>query len=404
MDTKISILFYGRKSKTTKNNLLPIYLRVTIGGKRFEISTHRSVSPTRWSIDAGKVKGSSEEGRSVNAYLDTLKGKVYACHRELVQEEAPITIECFKKKWLGVEKKQVMLLEVFQMHNEKVGKLVGKDYAPGTLVRYQTSLKHTKDFINWKYKVDDIDVKKLTYSFIAEYEFWFKSIRNCNHNSTMKYLGNFKKVVHICLRNGWIERDPFIGFKINKKEVVRDYLTKEELQQLAAKEFEIIRLGQVRDVFLFSCYTGLAYVDVQKLKRSEIGTGMDGERWIFTSRQKTDTPSRIPLLPIAIEVLKRYQSHPQCLNQDSVLPVLSNQKMNAYLKEIADLCGIRKTLTFHVARHTFATTVTLSNGVPIETVNCMLGHRNLRTTQHYAKILDQKVSEDMQILKDKLNK
>lgn len=293
----------------------------------------------------------------------------------------------FKEKWLGVEEKQVMLLEVFQMHNDKVGKLIGKDYAPGTLLRYQTSLQHTRDFIKWKYSVNDIDVKKLSYSFITDYEFWFKSIRCCNHNTIMKYIGNFKKVIHLCLKNGWVVRDPFIGFKMNKKEVVRDYLTKEELQRLSAKEFGIERLGQVRDVFLFSCYTGLAYVDVQKLKRSEIGTGLDGESWIFTSRQKTEIPTRIPLLPVALEIMNKYEKHPQCLNQDRVLPVLSNQKMNAYLKEIAGLCGIPKALTFHIARHTFATTVTLSNGVPIETVSRMLGHSNLRTTQHYAKIL-----------------
>ncbi|PTX14705.1 site-specific recombinase XerD [Pontibacter mucosus] len=404
MDTKISILFYGRKAKTTRDNLLPIYLRVTIQGRRLELSTHRYVSPERWSVEAGKVKGSSAEARGINAYLDTLRTKAYAHHRELLQEGRPVNVDTFKEKWMGVEEKPVMLLEVFQMHNDQVSELVGKDYAPGTLTRYKTSLQHTRDFIRWKYSAEDIDVKRLSYRFITDYEFWFKSVRNCNHNTAMKYLANFKKVIHLCLRNGWLERDPFLGFKMNKKEVVREYLSEAELQRMAAKEFATDRLGQVRDVFLFSCYTGLAYVDVQKLKRSEIREGMDGERWIFTRRQKTETPSRIPLLPVALDILDRYQEHPQCLYQDRVLPVLSNQKMNAYLKEIADLCEIQKTLTFHIARHTFATTVTLSNGVPIETVSRMLGHRNLRTTQHYAKILDQKVSDDMQQLRDRLTR
>ncbi|OKL42097.1 site-specific integrase [Pontibacter flavimaris] len=402
MNTKISILFYGRKAKTTKDNLVPIYLRVTLQGQRLELSTHRYVSPARWSAEAGKVKGSSAEARSVNAYLDTLRAKAYGHHRELIEEGMPVNVETFKEKWIGVEEKPVLLLEVFQMHNDQVGELVGKDYAPLTLTRYKTSLQHTRDFIQWKYSAEDIDVKKLSYRFITDYEFWFKSVRNCNHNTAMKYLANFKKVIHLCLKNGWLERDPFLGFKMNKKEVVREYLTEAELQRMAAKEFATDRLDQVRDVFLFSCYTGLAYVDVQKLRRSEIREGMDGERWIFTRRQKTETPSRIPLLPVALDILDRYQDHPQCLYQDRVLPVLSNQKMNAYLKEIADLCEIHKTLTFHIARHTFATTVTLSNGVPIETVSRMLGHRNLRTTQHYAKILDQKVSDDMQQLRERL--
>ncbi|MBF8964042.1 site-specific integrase [Pontibacter sp. FD36] len=404
MDTKISILFYGRKAKTTKDNLVPIYLRVTLQGRRLELSTHRYVSPDRWSIEAGKMKGSSAEARSVNAYLDTLRNKAYAHHRELLEEGRPVTVESFREKWMGVEEKPVLLLEVFRMHNEQMAQLVGKDYAPGTLERYTTSLQHTRDFIQWKFGLEDMDVKKLAYSFITDYEFWFKTVRSCAHNTTMKYLANFKKVIHLCLKNGWLERDPFLGYKMSKREVVRECLTEGELQRMAEKEFVTDRLAQVRDVFLFSCYTGLAYVDVQQLKRSEIGEGMDGERWIFTRRQKTETLSRIPLLPVALAILERYENHPQCLYQDRVLPVLSNQKMNAYLKEIADVCGIQKTLTFHIARHTFATTVTLSNGVPIETVSRMLGHTNIKTTQHYAKILDRKVGEDMQQLRDRLTR
>jgi len=403
MDTRLSILFYGKKAKMTKDNLVPLYLRVTIAGQRFETSTHRYVTPDKWSAEAGRVKGNTEQARTVNAYLDMLRARVYAYQRELLQEGREVTIESFREKWMGITEKPVLLLEVFQKHNEQMARLVGKDYAPGTLERYTTSLKHTREFIRWKYKDEDMDVKKLDYGFISDYEFWFKSVRGCAHNTTMKYLGNFKKVIHICLKNGWLERDPFTGFKMSKKEVVRPFLTKEELQRMASKEFEVERLGQVRDIFLFSCFTGLAYADVQKLKRSEIVTGPDGEQWIHTSRQKTDTTSRIPLLPSALLILDKYRHHPACLHQDRVLPVPSNQKLNAYLKEIADLCGIHKPLTFHIARHTFATTVTLSNGVPIESVSRMLGHTNLKTTQHYARILDQKVSEDMQKLRERLN-
>jgi len=181
-------------------------------------------------------------------------------------------------------------------------------------------------------------------------------------------------------------------------------LTETELQKIIDKEFDIERLCLVRDIFIFCCFTGLAYADVKKLKRNEIQIGIDGGKWIFTSRQKTEAPSRIPLLPTTLELLDRYKNHSQCSNGDKLLPVLSNQKMNAYLKEIADTCGIAKNFTFHIARHTFATTVTLGNGVPIETVSKMLGHKNLRTTQHYAKILDKKVSDDMAVLRKKLQK
>ena len=179
-------------------------------------------------------------------------------------------------------------------------------------------------------------------------------------------------------------------------------MVEEELEVMANKEIKFERLALVRDIFLFSCYTGLAYIDVKQLSSLNINIGIDGFKWIFTNRQKTDTKSNIPLLPMAEEIIAKYKDHPQCINQGKLLPILSNQKMNAYLKELADMCGIQKELTFHIARHTFATSVTLTNGVPIESVSKMLGHKNLRTTQHYAKILDKKVSEDMQILRLKL--
>lgn len=196
--------------------------------------------------------------------------------------------------------------------------------------------------------------------------------------------------------------DPYINYKPKTQKVHRVALTKEELNALAEKQITIERLKLVKDIFLFSCYTGLAYVDVRKLKRSEIIKGIDGENWIYTNRQKTDTLSRIPLLPPALAIMKAYQEHPQCTVEDCLLPVMSNQKMNAYLKEISDLCGITKNLTFHIARHTFATTVTLNNGVPIESVAKMMGHTSIKTTQIYAKVMDHKISSDMQRLREKL--
>ncbi|WP_426277694.1 tyrosine-type recombinase/integrase [Chryseobacterium sp. S-02] len=218
----------------------------------------------------------------------------------------------------------------------------------------------------------------------------------------MKYLKNFKKIIRLCMAHGWITKDPFLGYKAKIKAVERHFLSKEEIQMIYEKKFASDRLNQVRDIFLFSCYTGLAYVDVKQLSKSNINIGIDGDHWIFTHRQKTDTSTRVPLLPVARELVLKYENHPQCVNSDVLFPVLSNQKMNSYLKEIASVCGINKDFTFHIARHTFATTVTLSNGVPIESVSKMLGHTNIKTTQHYAKILDKKVSDDMAVLKGKL--
>jgi site-specific recombinase XerD len=296
-----------------------------------------------------------------------------------------------------------MLVPIFEEHNHRVKSLVGKEYAKGTRDRYEVSLKHTKEFLLWKYKVNDIDIRAIDHEFVMSYDFYLRSERNCNNNSTVKYLKNFKKIILICIANGWLDKDPFIKYKPKVKPVKRDYLTAEDLELIESKTLVSDRVSQVRDIFLFSCYTGLAYADVKKLKRSEIINGIDGQKWVFTSRQKTNTDSRIPLLPKALELMEMYKEHPQCVDNGLLLPVLSNQKMNSYLKEIADACGITKELTYHIARHTFATTVTLTNGVSIESVSKMLGHTNIRTTQHYAKILDSKVSQDMSALKQKLS-
>jgi site-specific recombinase XerD len=417
------LLFYLKKQHGDKKVYRPIYLRITVDGVMKEVSIKRAWDPKRWDPKAGRAivanpptgrRSASkqvqpmtpdDEAQALNAYLDTLQAKVHEARHRLLMNGKPITASSVSNIVQGKEaegERPHLLLEIFQYHNDQVKALVGKEYSKGTLTKFNSVLRHTRAFLQWKYKADDIDIRKLDFEFVTELEFWYKTVRHCDHNTTMKYIACVKKMAIRALRNGWLMRDPFMGFNLALREVEREALTPEELETMAGKNFAMNRLAQVRDIFLFSCYTGLAYADLQKLKRSEISTGIDGGKWIFTRRQKTDTPSRIPLLPMAETILVRYAGHPQCLAKDRVLPILSNQKMNAYLKEIADCCGITKRLTFHIARHTFATTITLSNGVPIETVSKMLGHRNLKTTQHYAKILDRKVSQDMQALKEKL--
>jgi site-specific recombinase XerD len=303
----------------------------------------------------------------------------------------------------GCQERTRTLIPIFIDHNNKIKALIGKEYAPGTLERYETSLKHTKDFLMWKYNITDIDILKIDHAFITDYEFYLRTVRNCANNTAVKYIKNFNKIIKICLANHWMDKNPFANYKSKVKEVDRVYLSEEEIQEIINKDFGTDRLSLVRDIFLFSCFTGLAYIDVKNLTKSHVSIGIDGEKWIFTHRQKTESASKIPILPVTQMIIDKYENHPQALNQDRLLPILSNQKMNAYLKEIAAVCNINKELTFHIARHTFATTVTLTNGVSIESVSKMLGHKNLRTTQHYAKVLDKKVSEDMKILKDKFS-
>jgi len=404
MENRISVLFYARKSKKTSKGLVPIYIRITVNGQRLEQSIQRYVPAAQWSAAAGRVKGNNEQAHQINRYLDTLNGKVLRLEREMVVDGVAVNFDNFREKWVGLTEAPRMLIEIFQQHNDQMAALIraGKDYAPATLDRYNTSRDHTQAFLQWKYGLADIDIKRLNFEFVTDLEFWLKTQRNCSHNTTMKYISNLKKIVNGCIRKGWLLKDPFLGFKTTKQEVEREALTQQELDKIHSKIFPADRLNYVKDIFLFSCYTGLAYADVKKLRRSEIGPGIDGNHWIFTSRQKTETQSRIPLLPPALAIIEKYKDYPTCYDSGHVLPVLSNQKMNAYLKEIADVCGISKNLTFHIARHTFATTITLSNGVPIETVSKMLGHLNLKTTQHYAKVLDRKVSDDMALLKDRL--
>ncbi|MBY0486086.1 MAG: site-specific integrase [Flavobacteriaceae bacterium] len=401
MKEKVSILFYAKRAKTNVSGLVPIYSRITVDGKRIELTTGRFVEFSKWSAEAGKMKGTTDEARSINSQLDILKLKIIDAQMELVHKNVPVTAESLKLKLTGSAERPRMLVPIFQDHNNKIKELIGKEYAAGTLERYTTSLKHTIEFLEWKFKISDIDIKQIDHAFITDYEFYLRSVRNCSNNTAVKYIKNFNKIIKICLANDWLDKNPFSNYKSKIKEVERGFLSEEELQSVLDKEFKTDRLALVRDIFLFSCFTGLAYIDVKNLTKSHISIGIDGERWIYTHRQKTESASKIPILPVTQMIIDKYADHPQSSNQNVLLPILSNQKMNAYLKEIATICEIEKELTFHIARHTFATTVTLTNGVPIESVSKMLGHKNIKTTQHYAKILDKKVSDDMAILKQK---
>jgi site-specific recombinase XerD len=372
-----------------------------MAGERAECSVHRKVKFNEWNSRTQLALGNSITSQEINRELGVIKNRIYAIQQQYQRQEKLYTAINLRDTYLGKDKTQKMLLEIFQEHNEKVESLIGKDFAAGTSERYRTCKKHIADFINKKYKRNDIPVQDVDHLFITNFEYYLKITRNCAHNSAIKYITNFKKIIRIAHSNDWIDRDPFLNWKGKLKIVDREFLMEEEIQKIVALELKMERLDQVRDIFIFCCFTGLAYADVKKLNRGDISIGADGEEWVKTKRSKTDTRSNIPILPIAKTIIEKYKDNELLKVKNLVLPVLSNQKMNAYIKEIATLAGITKNLTFHLARHTFATTVTLTNGVPIESVSKMLGHTNLKTTQHYAKILDMKVSKDMAILRSK---
>lgn len=366
------------------------------------MSISRSIPLNKWSSSKGRAKGNSKESKEINDHIDKLTYNLNKIHQNFMDSAQLITPNKMIRALNGIDDSDRKALEVFKEHNENLDQLIGKDISKASAQRYWTCHNHIKQFIKEYYKEDDYRLKDIDYSFITKFEHFLKTKRNCNHNSALKYVNNFKKIIRIALANKWMDHDPLINYRVKFEPVEREFLSQEEVDTLWSKELHFDRLILVRDMFVFSCYTGLAYSDVEKLSKSDITLGIDGGRWIRINRTKTGTKSSIPLLPVAEQILERYADHPEVENSERMIPVFSNQKSNAFLKEIAIMCGITKPLTTHLARHTFATTITLTNGVPIETVSKMLGHQSLRTTQHYAKIVDRKISDDMNILKAKL--
>lgn len=400
MFTTVNVIFYPKKRGSTSNSLAPIYARITLNGKRAEFSTGKKIDPKKWDSTAGRLRGKNPDTISLNHFLDTLKNKCITIYDSLVREGETADPDTIKNIFLGKTKRVFGILEIFQNHNDEMESLLGKDYNPGTLQRYKAAYNHVADFIHFRYQRRELPLTKLDHAFITSFEYFLKSRKRLSHNSAIKYIVNLKKIVRIAYANEWIERDPFFHWKATWKNKERQYLTEEELTRLRDKQFSIDRLQTVKEIFLFCCYTGLAFADVEKLTPDDLVRNVNGQVLIKTRRKKTKVLSSIPLLPIPEAIIRKYEDHPRVVKKGTLLPVYTNQRMNSYLKEIAVACEIKKNLTTHLARHTFATTVTLSNGVPIESVSKMLGHTSLKTTQIYAKVLDSKLIDDMAKLKN----
>jgi site-specific recombinase XerD len=390
-----SVLFYVKRNKELKNGNIPIYARVTINGKRAEFSTQIDISEQAWDSNKGMALGNSKKAKEINQHLELIKLKLREHRIHLEQDNEEITAENVKNRYLGIDCDVRTLLEVFDEHNLKCQQLVGKDYSPLTAIRYRTCRNHVSEFIKNKYKKKDIRMTEVTHAFIKDFEFYLKTARNIGHNSTVRYIKNLRKIVNMALANNWLKTNPFANITYHLEEVDMDYLTEEELHRMMSKRFSNERIENVKNIYLFCCFTGLAFIDVKQLVIDDI-TEKDGKYWIRKKRQKTKNLCVVPLLPPAVELMKIYKTHPKRIEDRLVLPVLSNQKMNAYLKEIADLCGINKNLSTHTARHTFATTVTLANQVSMEVVSKMLGHSNINMTKKYARVVDELINKDME--------
>ena len=403
MTSTFNILFYVRRDKADEQGNAPIYCRITVDGKRSELAIKREVALSKWQPSKGYVKGTNEEARTLNTYIDSVRTKIYEHHKLIMEANKPITAEAIKNSFLGLSQKANSLFKLFEEHNAKVKQLIGKDFAAGTYERYETALSHLKAFALHRYQLHEVFLADVDHSFITEFDHYLRTTRNCCNNTAVKYIKNFKKIIRQALAKGLIKVDPFLSYKAKLKKVDRGYLTQEEIDAIQAKVITIPRISQVRDIFLFQCYTGLAYADIKKLSNEHIVKGADCEQWISCRRAKTDTAINVPLLPEALAILDKYKAHPECCSKGVLLPVLSNQRMNGYLKEVADLCGITKNISSHLARHSFSTTVTLANGISLEVVSKMLGHSNINTTKIYARMVDSRVSEEMQGLKGRMS-
>ncbi len=399
MNNVFKVFFYPRKNYVNKNGEVSIRVLLSLNGERTQFTSELTIPLEMWDDNVNRALGNSSKAKVINNDLEDIEATLKFHFRELKRYETIITVYQIRDAFLGVTIKSHMLLDVFNTHNEELSKRLGKDLSSCSIAKYKRTKERLAAFIKYQFKKSDIPLKQVNYGFICSFDNYLTSVWDCGTNTKVKYLQQLKRIITLALNNGWIQADPFFNFKIKRKKADRGYLLQEELMVIMKKKFVISRLEQVKDIFVFSCYTGLSYIDVKKLKRNHIQKSFDGNLWIKKKREKTGVQFDILLLDVPRMILDKYKG---MLPEDFLLPVISNQRLNSYLKEIADLCGIEKNLTFHLARHTFATTVTLAKGVPMETVSKMLGHTNLKTTQIYARITDQKIGYDMRELSVKL--
>lgn len=391
------VLFFLKKTRLLKNGEASVCMRITVNGTRVENNIRKSIDPALWSQAKETARGKSRRACDLNTYIEEARIKLYQIFCELEQQNRPITAHLLQELFFGQEKPEEVrtLLGTMQEHNDQCRALVGTDYALITVRRYESCRRYLAELIRQRYGKEDLPLAEVNGELVRAFAFYLKTEKGCQQNTVIRYMKCLKKITNLARANDWMAKDPFLGIRFHEKEVVREFLTMDELQTIYRKEFPLERLTLVRDVFIFAAFTGMAFIDVQQLAPEHIVRDNNGNLWIRKPRQKTKNMCNIPLLDIPQEILRKYADHPTCRKKGVLLPVPCNQKMNSYLKEIADICMIRKNLTTHCARHSYATSVCLANGVSLENVAKMLGHSNIKMTQHYARVLDSSILRDM---------
>ncbi len=401
------VLFFIKKAKLLKNGEASVCMRITVNGARVETNIRKSIDPALWNQPKECTKGKSRKACDLNVYIEEARIKLHQLFSEMEEQGQLITARILQERFFGQDKEPEAvrtIIGTMQEHNDQCRALVGKDYALITVRRYESCKRYLAELIKQKYGKEDLPLTEVNGELVRAFEFYLKTEKECQQNTVIRYMKCLKKITNLALANEWITKDPFIGIKFHEKEVIREFLTMDELLTIYNKKFSLERITVVRDVFIFAAFTGLAFIDVQQLASEHIVEDQNGNLWIRKPRQKTKNMCNIPLLDIPMAILRKYATHPTCQKKNVLLPVPCNQKMNSYLKEIADLCMINKTLTTHTARHSYATSVCLANGVSIENVAKMLGHSNIKMTQHYARVLDSSILRDMNNVKNMMAK
>jgi len=389
MKSTYRVLFFTRKARLNKDGLVAITIRITIDGESIEFNPKLYVNPKIWN-PIGRAEGKTKEAREINQAMDKVRVDLKNLYDEIYDRDGYVTPEKLRNSYLGIDIQQNTLLSMYDKLVEQKRCLVGNTIRDTTLEKYLATRRRISEYIQHQYNKNDIPLKEVNYMFVNNYEIYLKSMSGCGHNSSVKHLRYLKKILTDALKNRYITRDPFDNYRLGYKAVDKEYLLESEVKKLLSKKITVKRLEEVRDIFVFQCFTGIAYIDVANLTIDNIVEGENGDKWIRLYRQKSSVQANIPLLEIPKIILEKYRGQ----KEGKLLPVHTNQKMNAYLKEIADLCGINKRLTTHCGRFTYAT-IMLTKGVSIESVSKMLGHTNITTTQIYAKVLNQKIASEV---------
>ena len=395
MRSTFKVLFYLKRNAPKKNGLIPVMCRITVNGKISQFSCKLDVEEKTWNIELGRVSGRSTVAQETNRMLDKILVGINKAYQDICDKDNYVTAEKVRNVFLGMGMNHETLLAVFRQHNEDYEKQVGKIKSLRSYWKYCIVYKHLEEFIKQRYKVSDIALKELAPAFITDFELFLRTEKNHCNNTVWSYMMPFRSIIFMAINNGWLQRDPFYAYSITKEETKRGFLSKEEINLLIKGTFKKPSYTLIRDLFIFCTFTGLSWTDMANLTKENLQTSFDGHLWIKTNRQKTGTESNIRLLDVAKHIIEKYDG---MTDDNKLLPVPCYVNCKNSIKVIAKKCGIEKNVTWHMSRHTYATTVCLSNDVPIETLSKMLGHRSIRTTQIYAKITAEKVSRDMEKL------